>query len=320
MTQAIQWLLSSESYVQYRTRLDLMEQSPDDPEVIKARSAMLKQPQVQSLVSELQKWPGDAIANHKKANLLYHKLAFLAEIGLTMQDLGIGEVIEKILARISEQGILEAQVNFPKVFGGTGEDMWAWVLCDTPRLYFSLLQMGIPFKKLQAGIESLAALVKDNGYPCAASPKLGHFKGPGKRSDPCPYATLLMLSALLQTENKFRPELHIGAESLLSLWEHSREHYPFLFHMGTDFRKLKAPFIWYDLLHVADVLSQMEWLRGDARMQNIIDSIKAKADANGLYTPESVWMAWKGWDFAQKKQPSPWLTFLVLRILKRFGE
>ena len=319
MNERIQWLLDSEPYVAYRTRLDLLDQSPDDPQVLQAREKMLSQPKILELLSELTDWPGNAINNHKKANLLYHKLAFLAEIGFTAQDAAIKAVSLNILEHISPQGVLEAQVNIPKAFGGTGDNMWAWILCDTPRLYFSLLKMGINNMVVDEGIQTLAALIRDNGYPCAASPELGRFKGPGRRSDPCPYATLLMLSALLQTRDTNRPELHTGAECLLSLWEHSQEQSPFLFRMGTDFRKLKAPFIWYDILHVADVLSQMDWLRGDPRFLDMIACIKEKADADGRYTPESVWMAWKAWDFGQKKQPSPWLTFLVLRILKRMA-
>ena len=90
-----------------------------------------------------------------------------------------------------------------------------------------------------------------------------------------------------------------------------------MFYMGTDFRKLKAPFVWYDILHVLDVLSQLSWLRNDSRLKEMSDIIKSKADNEGKYTPESEWKAWKGWDFGQKKQPSRWLTFLVLRILGR---
>jgi hypothetical protein len=30
-----------------------------------------------------------------------------------------------------------------------------------------------------------------------------------------------------------------------------------------------------------------------------------------------MYRAWKGWSFADKKRPSPWLTFLVLRIQHR---
>ena len=45
--------------------------------------------------------------------------------------------------------------------------------------------------------------------------------------------------------------------------------------------------------------------------------LRAKADAQGRFTPESVWQAWKDWEFGQKKIPSRWLTLLALRALGR---
>lgn len=90
-----------------------------------------------------------------------------------------------------------------------------------------------------------------------------------------------------------------------------------MFYMGTDFRKLKAPLLWYDIVHVTDVLSQFEWLRSDPRLIEMIDIIKFKEGENGCFTPESEYKACKGWDFGQKKIPSQWLTFIILRIFKR---
>jgi len=43
-----------------------------------------------------------------------------------------------------------------------------------------------------------------------------------------------------------------GVEAALTLWEERRERHPYLFYMGTDFSKLKAPLIWYDILHVTE--------------------------------------------------------------------
>lgn len=37
----------------------------------------------------------------------------------------------------------------------------------------------------------------------------------------------------------------------------------------------------------------------------------------GKFTLESVWTAWKDWEFGQKKIPSRWLTLLAWRILRR---
>ena len=54
------------------------------------------------------------------------------------------------------------------------------------------------------------------------------------------------------------------------------------------------------------------------KLGEMADIVKAKADDQGRFTPESIWMAWKGWGFGQKREPSQWLTFLILRIFKRF--
>ena len=73
------------------------------------------------------------------------------------------------------------------------------------------------------------------------------------------------------------------------------------------------------ILHVADVLSQYDFALNDPRFIEMLNLINAKASKDGLFTPESVWKAWEGWDFGQKTKPSPWVTFLVYRINERAG-
>ncbi len=169
------------------------------------------------------------------------------------------------------------------------------------------------------GLGRLKALARNNGWPCAVSLELGTFRGPGKKDDPCPYASLIMLKALSSAGETECAEARAGVNSLLDLWERSREAHPYIFYMGTDFRKLKAPFVWYDILHVADVLSRFKWAAADKRLADMTGVIKSK-ESGGAFTPESVWQAWKAYEFGQKKQPSAWLTFLALRILKRMSQ
>jgi hypothetical protein len=45
--------------------------------------------------------------------------------------------------------------------------------------------------------------------------------------------------------------------------------------------------------------------------------VKAKADDQSRFAPESIWQAWHEWDFGQKREPSAWLTLIMLRILQR---
>ncbi len=93
-----------------------------------------------------------------------------------------------------------------------------------------------------------------------------------------------------------------------------------MFYMGTNFRQLKVPYVWYDLMHVIEVLTQFPWLHDDPRLQEMLDLLAAKADAERRFTPESVWMHYKGWEFGQKKVPSRWLTLLAWRALERKPE
>jgi len=41
-------------------------------------------------------------------------------------------------------------------------------------------------------------------------------------------------------------------------------------------------------------------------------------DENGRFKPTSAFMNYKGWDFANKKEASSWMTFLCCRVLKQY--
>ena len=279
---------------------------------------MIDHPQIHSLLEELKNWPGKVLSSHKSASQPFHKLSFLADLGLKKEDPPINKIIGKICEHKSDEGPFQLPTNIPKHFGGSGNTEWAWALCDAPIIIYSLVKFGLKDEQIQKAVKYLVGLVRENGWSCIVSKKLGKFRGPGRKSDPCPYATLVMLKLLSQLDEwKNSKEARVGAECLLSLWEKSRETHPYMFYMGTDFRKMKAPFIWYDILHVLEVLSQFNWLKNDSGIQEMVEIIKSKTNNEGKYTPESVWRAWKGWDFGQKKQPSRWLTFIVLRTLER---
>jgi hypothetical protein len=316
MDELITWLLSGPPWVQYRTRVDLLAQAEDEAEVCAARQAMLADPLVQGLLAELAEWPGEVLASHKSAGLLMHKLTFVADIGIRADDPGMDKIIARIFEHQSAEGPFQMPMNISESFGGTGKDMWAWALCDAPVTLYGLLKFGLGGDlRVLRSAESLMGLVRLNGWPCAVSPELGKWRGPGRKDDPCPYANLVMLKALAQTEWCDSPAVRVGAETALSLWSESEARHPYMFYMGTDFRKLKAPLIWYDLLHMLVVLTQFPFLKGDSRLEKMLDLLTSKADSQGRYTLESIWKAWSAWEFCQKKEPSHWLTFLAHRVL-----
>lgn len=150
------------------------------------------------------------------------------------------------------------------------------------------------------------------------SRELGKFRGPGKKDDCCPYATLIMADLLSHIpEYRDTQVAVLAAKAVLSLWENSLLQHPYMFYMGRDFRKLKAPSSWYDIVSVAGILSKYDFAQDDPRFLEIVTLIRSKQDKDAFFTPESVYLKLKEWDFGQKKMPSPYLTYLCYRIFER---
>ena len=319
MNAPIDWLLEGEPWIAYRTRRDLLGQSEKDPQIRSARKSMLADPKVQKLVLELTNWPGTVISSHKSAGQPFHKLTFLADLGLSSRDPGIDILVARIMDHQSPEGPFQLPINIGTGYGGSGQDQWGWALCDAPLIVYALIKFGLGKDPgVRKAIDYLARLIRDNGWPCAVSKELGNFRGPGRKDDPCPYANLAMLKCL-SVDGDLRDSLacRIAAETLLSLWSESMTRHPYIFYMGTDFRKLKVPFVWYDLMHVLEILSRFPWLREDPRLLDMLGIMKSKMNQDGQFSLESVWTAWKEWEFGQKKIPSRWLTLSAWRVIYR---
>ena len=321
MQEVMEWLLAGPAWVTYRCLRDLLDMEEEAQTVQAARNEMLSDPQILKLITDLGEWESTPLKRHNDANHPLHKLVFLADIGLTAHDPGIGPILASITRHKSADGPFQILSNYPTAFGGSGQDEWLWCSCDAPSTLAALQKMGLmDDPQVKSAVESLAALGRENGWPCKADSQLGKFKGPGKQSDPCPYANLIMLKMLAARPDLCDgPNVRCGLETALFLWETSRSQRPYLFKMGTDFRKLKVPFIWYDLLHLADTLSQFPQIHDDRRFIEILAILESKQDESGKFTSESIWTKWSGWEFCQKREPSRWVTLCALRILKRAG-
>jgi hypothetical protein len=279
---------------------------------------MLEHPQVRFLIAKAAPWPGAALTRHNDAKHAIYAISTLADFGIHADDPGMPAVVEAVMAHQSPEGAFQTLVNIPRSFGGTGEDAWSWMACDAPTLLAALLRMGLGGDpQVQRALRHLTSTVQDNGWRCLAAPDLGDFRGPGKRGDPCPIANVYALKALAAAQMTETPEAVQAIEALLGHWERRAEIKYYLFGIGTDFRKLRYPFIWYDLLHVLDVLSRFPEAQRDPRFQHMVGELVIQADRDGKFTATSIYRAWKSWSFANKKEPSPWLTFVAVRIIQR---
>jgi hypothetical protein len=74
LKEIVEWLLEGEPWVEYRTRLDLLEQSENEIKVVHSRKQMIEHPKIQSLLKEQRNWPGIVLNSHKSAKQPFHKL------------------------------------------------------------------------------------------------------------------------------------------------------------------------------------------------------------------------------------------------------
>lgn len=306
----------SEDWLKYAIRLNLLHESKDI--LIEQKNQILGCDMIQSYLRDITDFHSTLVSNHKNPDLPIHKLNFLLDIGLDSTVPEIQIALDEIMKHQDDNGVYQSIINIPKHFGGSGEDMFSWCLCDAPLLLLALVKAGVDYDKhIKAGVDYLISFYTVNGFPCKVSSELGKFRGPGKKEDCCPYATLVMANLLSYIPQYQGSDIaEATANTLLSLWESSLEKHPYMFYMGTDFRKLKAPAIWYDIVSVTEVLSRYKSVRNDSRFKEMLSLIQNKQDKNGFFIPEAVYLKYKGLDFGQKKTPSPYLTYLCLRIFE----
>ncbi len=310
-------LEDGEPWLQYAIRLNLLNESK--VKLGELREQALEDDKIKVYLKDISNYHSTLVTNHKNPDLPIHKLLFLLDIGFDGDVPEIQIAIDEIMAHKDSNGVYQSLTNIPKHYGGSGEDIFGWCLCDAPLLLYALLRAGIDYDThIKQGVDYLLNFYGEHGFPCTVSKDHGKFRGPGRKGDCCPYATLIMLK-LLSAIPEYR-ESEIAekvAMNILSLWENSLLVHPYMFYMGTDFRKLKAPSIWYDIVSVVGILSHFEVAKSDKRFMEMVTIINNKQDENGLFTPESVYMKLKGWNFGQKKKPSYYLTYLCNQIFAR---
>ena len=307
----------SEPWLQYAIKLNLLNESRED--LADLKNEALKDKKIQSYLADMSDFHDKLVRNHKDPDLSIHKLLFLLDAGFGTDIPEIESAVQQIMNHKDSFGVYQSLTNIPPHYGGKGEDVFGWCLCDAPLLLLALLKVKMDYQQhIKRGVEYLFALYTEQGFPCSVSEEHGKFRGPGRKDDCCPYATLIMLNLLAEIDAYRNSDtVKNGVEVILSLWENSLERHPYMFYMGTDFRKLKAPALWYDIVSVADCLSKFGFVKADPRFCEMIDLIRGKQDADGMFTPESVYLKCKGWDFGQKKTVSPYLSYLCIRLLKR---
>jgi hypothetical protein len=279
---------------------------------------MLEHSKIQELIRECKTWPDMSLKRHNDAGHPIHKISILADFGFELEDPGIHDIVSRVLSHQSENGSFQSLLEIPERYGGKGVPELSWMLCDAPILLFCLQKMKVKDRRVDDAVGHLLSLVDGNGWRCRTS---SGFRGPGRKADHCPYANLIALKALVENPKlRYSDEVQKGVDAQLDHWTNRDGRKIYLFGIGTTFRRLKYPLVWYDILHVIDVLSLIPYAMDDPRFIEMLGIINSKQLENSSFKPESVWRAYKDWSFGQKRKSSPWITYKVAHINERFAQ
>ncbi len=295
--EVIDWLLEGPVWLRYAVERQLLDAEPDVKPVLQDDSIIrivqrLKDGQVGLPALKARR------ITYTDAGNAYWDLFFLADIGLSIDDLKLKNEIEGILSLQSPGGTyITERAMEPNYF------------CQSAILLSSIAMMGYwddPWinKYIQAILNSRRP---DGGWHCE-----------DWYTESCPMDDMNILRLLGQYDKYRRdPRFNGGIDLLLEHWERRDRGWRLsLFGTGKRYRSLMYPAVKYGILRVLDVLSLFPYAAGREGFQSMLDFVHRKS-SGGRYYAESVDEAYAGFDFGQQKEPSRWLTFLVNRIEKR---
>jgi hypothetical protein len=299
--KVLDWLLEGPEWLKYAVELQLLDIKPDIRPVLKdsAIKGLIRRLQDSELGVPALK---SGRVHYTETGKAYWDLFLLADIGLNLEDIGLGSLGEEIFRFQQPDGSFVIPPNVRDNY-----------FCMSAILISSLARMGYRDdpridKYIRLAMNSQSP---DGGWYC-------YYYGYEPDVDSCPMDNLNLLMLLGQYE-KYRqnPGINGAIDLLLEHWESRVNLHGF--GIGRRFRSLQYPAVKYGILRVLDVLSLFPYAVNSRSFWSMFDLVKQKA-VDGRYNAEITDAAYADFDFARKEQPSRWLTFLVNRIEKRVEE
>jgi len=299
--EILDWLLEGPVWLRYAVRLQLLDEKPDAGPVLKDNSI--------TTISNRLKGDNAGIPALKNGKVhythtgkAYWDLFFLADIGLTIADLGMEAETEEIFGFQQRDGSFVIPPNVQDNY-----------YCMSAILIASLAKMGYhDDPRIKAYIKNaMNSQMSGGGWDC-----YGDYGMPD--TDSCPMDDLNLLMLLGHYESYRENHRLTGAiDLLLRHWEERSHLYGF--GVGKRFKSLQYPAVKYGILRVIDVLSMFPYAINSRSFQSMIDFVHDKA-VNGRYSAEAIDAAYTEFDFGQMAEPSRWLTFLINRVDKRVSQ
>lgn len=321
-TNPIEWLTTSNPWTKHKTYTDLLEYDISSKEVIESKTELLNHSNVINLAIETKDWLTVSATRNSDAKITYFKLKALAELGLKHTDLELQETVNKASEHIIENmfGVRGQTPERPKkgekfIKPDLTADVWHISPCNSPLITTALLELGVKNELVDNSINELKKRWTDKeGWFCHFFFVDSQFK---KLQIGCPVAGLQALEIFSKV-----PELKESehAKYAFAPIKFHKDYGKTLYYFGRSkkFWTLKYPFVWYNALYLADVLTRFDFLKEEPLVKEVVEWIINSQDKDGRFKPTSIFMNYKGWDFSNKKEASPWITFICCRILKQY--
>jgi len=323
------WILESdEPYARWVVLAGIQGLAADHPDVLAAHDALLADPGIHELIEELPVWGTGEASGHDSPKYLPNRLFMLADMGLGPGDSPeVEERLDALLRHQDEHDRFESFGRLPKL----PEAQWHSLSCDTHIITDLLLAFGRgDDPRVAAALQRIendaASTPQGKAWQCLPE-KRSRWRGPGRKADTCPQVTLEGLRVFSHLPETERPGwLLDAARTSLGTWRKRLDERPYMFGHGYQFKSVKWPNLWYDVLWVVETIGRFPGLwTGEAATEEDRKAIAELAACliaynigeDGRVAPRRTYREFERFSFGQKKAPSPYATARVLLALSR---
>ncbi|MGE5527601.1 MAG: nitrogen fixation protein NifH [Patescibacteria group bacterium] len=320
------WLLEDDNpSVAYIARTDLLGEAETDPEVMKARAAIMTRGAVPVILAAQDGGRWNAPGRHyvDKYTGTVWQLIILAEHYADGNDPRIQKACHYILQDAQDRESGGFAIHPAAKGGGRHSEV---IPCLTGNMVWSLIRLGLlDDPRVQAGIDWIAKYQRfDDGIPDPPTGWPYDLSEACWGSHTCHMGAVKALKALAEIPEKRRTDAVAGtiAKGVDYLLLHR------VFKKSHDLSAVAKPG-WlkfqFPLMYQTDVLEIARILLGlncrDPRLEESVALILSKQDEKGRWPLENTFNGKYIRDIETKGKPSKWITLNALRVLKKyFGE
>ncbi len=323
--EIMEWLLDEENpSVRYFTLTQLLSVSPEAPEAVKARQAIMKSPTIMQLLSSQNpdgSWGESETFYTDKYEGTVWNLLILAELGADGKDVRVKAAVEWILEHCQDRD--SGGFSYQKS-ARTGNGLASGVIpCLTGNMVFSLIRLGyLHDPRVQKGIAWILRYQRtDDGIK--KTPQEEEYKRISScfGNHSCHMGVAKALKALVAIpleERSVEVKAKIAELADYFLIHHIyKKSHNLSEEAKPGWKKLGFPLMYNtDILEMLHLFTQIP--QNDLRLHDALTVLKDN-EKQGRWNLENTFNGKTRVSIEKKDQPSKWLTLKALTVFKSLG-